>query len=247
LRALGVTTAGTPGWDRPVQLFLGILLGVVAVSRGRWLAVPLVVLAVRLLFDPGTYPYYTAGLVLASVLVDLGWRQTRWPWLSIMVVLGLYAVRSLGPLTPTNAVLGWLRAATLLGVLAVALGPDLRKEAQRLGGSRSPSPRAKPAGPRRGSCQHSGPANRAFYAAGIAPYRDRPKHCRRRPLRPRGRQSHPAVGRPGHRQCRNPERFSITQDAKILTSPTQPGSTNQLPIPRPNPPRQNNDHGCIRG
>ena len=41
------------------------------------------------------------------------------------VVLGLYAVRNIGPFTPTNEILGWLRAATLLGVLAVALGPDL--------------------------------------------------------------------------------------------------------------------------
>lgn len=126
LRALGVTAASTPPWDRPAQLFLGVALGAVAVRRGRWLAVPAIVLAVRMLLDPGAYPYYTAGLVLATVLLDVGWRQTRWPWVSMGVVLGLYAVRYLGPLTPTNEVLGWLRAATVLGVLAVALGPDWR-------------------------------------------------------------------------------------------------------------------------
>ena len=126
LRALGVTAASTPSWDRPVQVLVGVALAALAVRRGRWLAVPAVVLAVRMLLDPGAYPYYTAGLVLATVLVDVGWRRTRWPWVSMGVVLGLYVVRSLGPFTPTDEVLGWLRAATMLGVLAVALGPDWR-------------------------------------------------------------------------------------------------------------------------
>jgi hypothetical protein len=134
LRALGVAAASTPSWDRPVQVLLGVALGAVAVRRGRWLAVPAVVLAVRMLLDPGAYPYYTAGLVLATVVVDVCWRRTRWPWVSMGVVLGLYAVRSLGPFTPTDQVLGWLRAATMLGVLAVTLGPDWR--ASNAGGSR---------------------------------------------------------------------------------------------------------------
>lgn len=127
LRALGVTATSTPSWDRPVQLLLGVALGAVAVRRGRWLVVPAVVLAVRVLLDPGAYPYYTAGLVLATVVVDVGWRQTRWPWVSMGVVGGLYAVRFMGPLTPTDPELGWLRSATLLAVLAVSLGPDWRK------------------------------------------------------------------------------------------------------------------------
>ena len=97
---------------------LGLLSYLVAVRRGRWLVVPAVVLAVRMLLDPGAYPYYTAGLVLATILVAVGWRQTRWPWASMGVVVGLYTVWYLGPLTPTDAVLGWLRAVTLLGVLA---------------------------------------------------------------------------------------------------------------------------------
>jgi hypothetical protein len=127
LRALGVTASATPSWDRPVQVLVGCVLGAVAVRRGRWLVVPAVVLAVRMLLDPGTYSYYTAGLVLATVLVDVGWRRTRWPWVSIGVVVGLDAVRHLGPLTPTNAALGWVRAATLVGALVVALGPDWRR------------------------------------------------------------------------------------------------------------------------
>lgn len=124
LRALGITAASTPGWDRPAQLILGIGLGAIAVHRGRWLVVPAVVIAVRMLLDPGAYAYYTAGLLLATVVLDVAWRRTRWPWVSIGVTCGLYAVRSLGPLTPTDEVLGWMRAITLLGVLLIALGPQ---------------------------------------------------------------------------------------------------------------------------
>ena len=128
LRALGVTAALTPSWDRPVQLLVGVAPGAVAVRRGRWLVVPAVVLAVRVLLDPGAYPCYTARLVLATVVVDVGWRQTRWPWVSLGVVGGLYAVRFMGLLTPTDAELGWLRAATLVALLTVLPGPDWRKD-----------------------------------------------------------------------------------------------------------------------
>lgn len=102
LRVLGVAAASTPSWDRPVQLLAGVVLLVVAVRRGRWLVVPAVVLAVRMLLDPGAYPYYTAGLVLTTIVVDLGWCRTRWPWVSLGVVCGLYVARNLGPLTPTK-------------------------------------------------------------------------------------------------------------------------------------------------
>jgi hypothetical protein len=139
LRALGIAAASTPAWDRPVQLLLGIALGALAVRRGRWLVVPAVVLSVRMLLDPGAYSYYTSGLLLATVVLDLGWRRTRWPWVSIGVALGLYAVRNMGFLTPTDEVLGWLRAATTLGVLVIALGPDWRDHPFRKEGRHSRS------------------------------------------------------------------------------------------------------------
>ena len=132
LRPFGVTAPETPVWDRPAQVLLGVALGIVAVLRRRWMVVPALVLAVRMLLDPGTYPYYTSGLVLATVIADLLWRRTRWPWLSMVVVAGLYVPRHLGPLTPTDAGLGVLRAVTLLLVIAVTLGPDWRVVARRL-------------------------------------------------------------------------------------------------------------------
>ena len=132
LRALGFTGPGTPLWDRPVQVLLGLALAVLAVRRGRWLAVPAVVLAVRMLLDPATYPYYEAGLVLATVLVDLGVRRARLPWLSIAVLAGTYVPRHLGSLTPTDPQLGVLRAVVTVAVLVVALAPDPVRTAGRV-------------------------------------------------------------------------------------------------------------------
>ena len=132
LRALGITAPGTPIWDRPVQVLVGLALATVAVRRGRWLAVPAVALGVRMLLDPATYPYYEAGLVLATVLVDLGVRRTRWPWLSIVVLAGTYVPRHLGPLTPTDGQLGALRVVVTLVTVVVALGPDPRDVLRRM-------------------------------------------------------------------------------------------------------------------
>lgn len=126
LRVLGFTGAGTPMWDRPVQVLAGVVLATVAVRRGRWLAVPAIALGVRMLLDPATYPYYEAGLVLATLLVDLGLRRTRWPWLSMLVLAGTYVPRHLAALTPTDPQLGALRAVVTVVVLASALGLDPR-------------------------------------------------------------------------------------------------------------------------
>lgn len=86
LRALGIVDPTTPAWDRPAQLTLAVVLGLVLGRRGRWAWVPLAVLASRLLLDPQVYGYYSAGLLMAAVVADLGGahlpsRQTvRVPW-----------------------------------------------------------------------------------------------------------------------------------------------------------------------
>lgn len=59
LRAPGISSPGTPGWDRPAQLLLGGGVALVAVQRGRWAADPLAVVAARLLHPadrPGAVP-----------------------------------------------------------------------------------------------------------------------------------------------------------------------------------------------
>jgi hypothetical protein len=71
LRAIGVNSAGTPWWDRPAQLGLGLAAGWAAVRRGRWPAVILLAVAARIMLDPGVYAYYTSGALLGTVMVDL--------------------------------------------------------------------------------------------------------------------------------------------------------------------------------
>ena len=61
LRALGVSAARTPSWDRPAQLLLGWALGAAAVARRHWPAVILLGVGARIALDPGVHGYYTPG------------------------------------------------------------------------------------------------------------------------------------------------------------------------------------------
>lgn len=121
LRALGVVTAGTPGWDRPAQLALGIGVGLVCVLRGRWPAAILAVVVARLLLDPQTYPYYSSGLLAAAVVADVVSPRRGLPvWTAAAacwVVLDAVA-----PSFVATAQEGQLRAAFCLGVLALLVG-----------------------------------------------------------------------------------------------------------------------------
>ena len=89
------------------------------------------VIGVRLLLDPATWTYYTAGLLVATTLVDLAQprRRRELPWFTIgaFVLVFLPAYIHVGPLAD-EAVHGGLRAAFLLVALAAALllpGRDL--------------------------------------------------------------------------------------------------------------------------
>ncbi|MGW7004892.1 hypothetical protein ACWGCW_19290 [Streptomyces sp. NPDC054933] len=121
LRALGVSTAGTPSWDRPAQLVLGCVLGAAAILRGRWVAVPLLGIGARLLLDPGVYDYYSAGFLLGTLCWEaLGLRRPVPVW-SLVSFGALY----LAPrLTNDAQVLGDLRLWLVLVVtLSVLLAP----------------------------------------------------------------------------------------------------------------------------
>lgn len=120
LRIFGVHAAKTPAWDRPAQLALGIAVGALAVHSGRWPAVLLAAVAARLLLDPATKPYYTSGLVVAAVVVDLWLTDRRVPVFAVSGVLLLYAVRVTG-LGPQE--LGALRALYCLAVLSWCAWP----------------------------------------------------------------------------------------------------------------------------
>jgi len=139
LRALGVTSPGTPGWDRPAQLLLGAAVAFVAVRRGRWAAVPLAVLAARLLLDPATYPYYTAGLLVACAAVDLLTPDRRLP-LWTAAAAGFYAVEQLGTVALSPGTLGTVRACYCLAVLALLVVPGGQARAVRARPQLPPSP-----------------------------------------------------------------------------------------------------------
>jgi hypothetical protein len=93
LRALGVTDARTPPWDRPAQALLGIGLGIVAVRRGNWPAVLLLAMAARLALEPGTNKYYAAGAVVGALVWDLAGSSARFPWWTAGAMVALHASR----------------------------------------------------------------------------------------------------------------------------------------------------------
>lgn len=124
LRFLGVHAAATPWWCRPAQALLGIAVAAVAVRRGRPHHVLLAGIAARVLLDPETYPYYTAGLLVGTVVADVTMRR-RIPYFSLSAVVFLFipAYVHVGPLADP-AVSGGLRAAFCIGALvAVAALP----------------------------------------------------------------------------------------------------------------------------
>jgi hypothetical protein len=125
LRALGIYDARTPAWDRPIQLVLGCLLAWALVRTGRWPAALFAVITVRLLFDPGTYAYYTSGLVLAAILVDLLLTTRRIPLYALSAAVAVYAVRA----TPLDVhALGLLRAGYCVAALITLFLPQVRRD-----------------------------------------------------------------------------------------------------------------------
>lgn len=88
LRLIGVHDPMGPAWVRPVQFIGGAALGLLAAWRGRWAAVVLVGVAFRIAIDPGSFLYYSAGLVLGALGWDLLGAERRLPiWTLLTFVL----------------------------------------------------------------------------------------------------------------------------------------------------------------
>ena len=118
LRALGVGAATTPDWVRPVQLVGGVAAVGVLVLWRRWPAAVLAGVGWRLLFDPGAHRYYTIGVVLGGLLLELTTRPGRFPWwtLGAAVVLEATALPD-APAGPGR----YLRAVVVIaGIVAAA-------------------------------------------------------------------------------------------------------------------------------
>jgi hypothetical protein len=124
LRALGVSSPKTPGWDRPAQIVLGCLLGAVAIRRHRWPAVIVLGIGARLVLDPGVYNYYTVGLLLGALLWDL--LRMRWP-IPVWTLLSGLALGITPLLTSNAALLGDVRLWLVLGLTADVLIAPARR------------------------------------------------------------------------------------------------------------------------
>lgn len=123
LRVLGVNAAITPTWDRPLQMMLACALGVVLVRRGRWSAVLIVAVAVRILLDPGVVSYYDAGLLAGAVVADLLLLGDTVPVLSLSAVGVFYLPMFVLHGHPHT--FGMIRTAYLLVVIcALTFLPD---------------------------------------------------------------------------------------------------------------------------
>ncbi|MGW3227268.1 hypothetical protein [Kitasatospora sp. NPDC001095] len=131
LRWFGVTDPATPWWDRPTQFALGIGLGCVAVWRGRWPAVVLLGADARILLDPSVYTYYTASILLGTLLWDAVGQKRLVPWWSWIALASLYG----GTLfLPSDAARGFVRLAfVVVSASYVLLWPTQRSRRQRPG------------------------------------------------------------------------------------------------------------------
>jgi hypothetical protein len=140
LRALGVTAARTPPWDRQAQILLACLLGVLAVARRRWPAVLLLAAGARIALDPGVHGYYTPGILVGALLWDLVGARRPFP---VWTCLSFGALNLVPLLSHSSAVRGDFRLCLVVAFTAVVLaGParwtwsaDSDQEAQSVTGS----------------------------------------------------------------------------------------------------------------
>ncbi len=115
LQLVGLTSSSQLDWLRPAQFVLAITLGLVCIHRRRVEHVLLAVIAVRLATDPGTWSYYTPGLLVGALLWDAVTSRASWP----MLTVGMALLLAPDWLLPDDR----LRAVLRLGaaVMAVAL------------------------------------------------------------------------------------------------------------------------------
>jgi len=71
LGLFGAPFTDAPAWVRPVQFGSALALGATAVARGRWGAVLLIGIALRVGLDPEVFIYYTTGMLVAALAWDL--------------------------------------------------------------------------------------------------------------------------------------------------------------------------------
>lgn len=124
LRLFGVPGGIGPGWVRPVQLVVAGMCATVAATRGRWTGVALVVLAVRILVDPGTFEYYTSALVIAALVWDTVARSSAVPVATVCAALALDLAEVVVASATARAV---LRLGAVLGLVGWVTCAPIRR------------------------------------------------------------------------------------------------------------------------
>ncbi|WP_280672231.1 hypothetical protein [Kitasatospora sp. MAP12-44] len=133
LRWLGVSDPATPWWDRPAQFAVGLGLGTLAVRRGRWPAVVLLGANARILLDPSVYTYYTASILLGTLLWDAIGQRRLVPWWSWIALASLYGGTLL---IPSDSARGLVRLAfVVISTAYVLLWPTKQPRGRGRSGS----------------------------------------------------------------------------------------------------------------
>lgn len=122
LTMLGFHDADIGTWLRMAQLGLAMVVVAVAVWHGRPAAALLGGVAVRLMFDPATWNYYTAGLVLGALVWDVAVSSSRVPWATMAATVLVPPMW----LLPWPTVSAWMRAVACLAAVAVVIMPPRR-------------------------------------------------------------------------------------------------------------------------
>jgi hypothetical protein len=107
---------GTPSWDRPAQVILGLVLGWLVIRRRRWSALPLVVVLARVVLDPGAHTYYAAAVLIAALIYDVVGSPHRWPLWTIASALLVFALPQF-PITDNLRGLGIVAVTVAAGAL----------------------------------------------------------------------------------------------------------------------------------
>jgi hypothetical protein len=110
-------------WVRPAQLIGAFVAGTVAIWRGRWPAVVLVGVAVRMALDPAGFEYYASSLMLGAFAWDILRSDKRLP---IFTVAVFWFLVTLGIDDIGMTARGLLRLAITGGVVAAVCLPSRR-------------------------------------------------------------------------------------------------------------------------
>lgn len=145
LYALGVRGDVVPSWDRSLAFVAATATALAAQLRGRWAAVIVAAVAVRIALDPQDNAYYVGSIALAAVVYDLFGTRWRGPWLTLVSTAVFWQPFTADwehRLTTTTGyahwwfshleVVGWIHLAWCVAVVALAIvgprSPAVRRE-----------------------------------------------------------------------------------------------------------------------